>query len=72
MRARNILGLPKHPDYPSACSVVYWSLSGFDSVSTFAGEVCGDGGNPRVPYRSPRAYAPLCVLCPNAAPGGGR
>ena len=39
VRSANLLALPKHADPALAFSVVYWSLSGFDSASTIAGEV---------------------------------
>jgi len=39
IRVANWLRAPVHPDPASMLSVLYWSLSGFDSASTFAGEV---------------------------------
>ena len=42
--------------WPAMVSVAYWSLSGFDSVSTFAGEV-------EAPHRTlPRALLCGCLL----------
>ena len=39
MRATNLLRAPREPKLAKMLSILYWSLSGFDSASTFAGEV---------------------------------
>lgn len=39
VRAANLLRAPAHPRLERMLSILYWSLSGFDSASTFAGEV---------------------------------
>ena len=38
-RARTFLRVPKHIDWSTGFTTIYWNLSGFDSASTFAGEV---------------------------------
>ena len=56
VRLANLAGLPPHPSLPKLLSVLYWSLSGFDSASTFAGEVA----EPSVTY--PRALGLACLV----------
>ena len=38
-RSANFIRRPKHLDWATGVSTAYWNLSGFDSASTFAGEV---------------------------------
>jgi len=39
VRLANVIQAPPHLDLAGMLSLLYWSLSGFDSASTFAGEV---------------------------------
>ncbi|KAL1528025.1 hypothetical protein AB1Y20_009394 [Prymnesium parvum] len=53
VRFANLVIPPVKPDFANAFSVVYWSLSGFDAASTFAGEVDQPGSTiPRALFTS--------------------
>merc|ERR1711988_1099505 len=39
MRLKNLKRAPKEYDWATCLSTLYWNMTGFDSASTFAGEV---------------------------------